>query len=71
MSGNNQTDQIGIYGEKGIPSPSNAPGARYSSISWVDNEGSFWIFGGSGYDAGKEIAIRSNTFQYSFVGIFE
>jgi hypothetical protein len=54
MSGSNQTDQKGIYGNKGIPSPSNVPGGRRGLISWVDNEGLFWIFSGHGYDNSKE-----------------
>jgi hypothetical protein len=45
---------MGIYGNKGISSPSNVPGGRYGSISWVDNEGLFWIFGGYSYDNGEE-----------------
>jgi hypothetical protein len=56
ISGSNLTNQRGIYGNKGIPSLSNDPGARRGSISWVDKEGSFWIFGGVGYASGtKEI----------------
>jgi hypothetical protein len=53
MSGSSQENQNGIYGNKGVPSLSNIPGGRYGLASWVDNEGSFWIFGGSGND-GKE-----------------
>jgi hypothetical protein len=50
ISGSNQPNQKGVYGFKGVPSQSNIPGARTYLISWVDNEGSFWIFGGNGYD---------------------
>jgi hypothetical protein len=55
MSGSSEVDQNGIYGDKGIPSQSNIPGSRDGSISWVDNDGSFWIMGGIGIDIGKEI----------------
>jgi hypothetical protein len=54
MSGTNLTLQKPIFGDKGVPSKSNILGGRSSSVSWVDNEGSFWIFGGHGYDNGKE-----------------
>jgi hypothetical protein len=54
MSGSNQGNQRGTYGNMGEPSPSNVPGARTKLLSWVDNEGSFWIFGGYGY-AGKNM----------------
>jgi hypothetical protein len=54
VSGSNQTNQKGIYGNMGVPSQSNTPGGRSGSISWVDTEGLFWIFGGGGYDKGKK-----------------
>jgi hypothetical protein len=52
MSGSDQINQKGIYGDLRVPSQSNVPGGRSGSISWVDNEGSFWIFGGHGYGIG-------------------
>jgi hypothetical protein len=52
LSGSNEPNKNGIYGTQGIPSPSNTPGSRYCVGGWVDNEGSFWIFGG-GYNNGN------------------
>jgi hypothetical protein len=49
ISGSNQINQKGIYGDKKVPFPSNIPGGREGSLCWVDNEGSFWMFGGKGY----------------------
>jgi hypothetical protein len=46
ISGSNEPNQDTIYGVKGVPSEANVPGGRQGSVSWVDNEGSFWIFGG-------------------------
>ncbi|MBE0644968.1 MAG: hypothetical protein IH600_12870, partial [Bacteroidetes bacterium] len=46
MSGSNQANQSGNYGTIGVPLSTNTPGARRASISWVDNDGKFWIFGG-------------------------
>jgi hypothetical protein len=57
MSGSEEPGQNGIYGDKGVPSQINVPGERQGSTGWVDNEGSFWIFGGLGYDKGKENKI--------------
>jgi hypothetical protein len=54
LSGSDQPNQKAIYGNKGVPSSSNVPGAREGSIGWVDNEGIFWIFGGSGLNNGNE-----------------
>ncbi len=47
ISGSDQTDQVGIYGTKGVPDPSNVPGARAYPIRWTDANGKFWLFGGS------------------------
>lgn len=49
MSGSNSTNQSGSYGVKGVPSPSNIPGARGSSYCWQDSSGNFWLFGGGFY----------------------
>ncbi len=35
-----------VYGIKGVASPSNTPGARNSSQTWVDSAGNLWLFGG-------------------------
>ncbi len=42
--------QPGVYGVLGMPEYTNAPGARFSSPSWVDTSGNLWLFGGQGYD---------------------
>jgi len=40
-----------VYGIKGVPAPGNIPGARsLGSISWTDNVGDLWLFGGSADD---------------------
>ena len=41
--------QNGNYGTLGVPSLSNLPEAREDMISWIDNYGNFWLFGGTGY----------------------
>jgi len=55
VSGSDAKKQKGIYGTIGITSPSNIPGARDTSTSWIDSNGNLWLFGGWGYDsAGNE-----------------
>jgi N-acetylneuraminic acid mutarotase len=49
VSGSNSTNALGVYGTKGQADPSNQPGARSGSISWIDNSGNLWLFGGNGY----------------------
>ena len=46
VSGANTTDAVGVYGTKGVPDVANVPGARGSSVSWADDYGNFWLFGG-------------------------
>ena len=41
----------GVYGTKGVGSPSNIPGGRQGSISWIDSNNNLWLFGGFGFDA--------------------
>ena len=53
MNGDNVINQPGFYGEKGVASPSNKPGARYVSCSWKDAYDEIWMFGGYGYDASQ------------------
>jgi hypothetical protein len=51
MSGSDVIDQHGVYGIKGTPDPANVPGSRYYAVSWIDDSGNLWLFGGYGYDA--------------------
>ncbi len=49
MSGDKTRNEYGVYGTKGVPDCANYPGARESSVSWTDTNGSLWLFGGNGY----------------------
>lgn len=49
VGGSNSVSVVGSYGAIGVASPSNNPGARGRSTSWVDNNGDFWMFGGYGF----------------------
>jgi len=40
----------GVYGSLDVASPSNAPGGRTTGLSWTDESGHLWLFGGNGYD---------------------
>ena len=44
--------QPGVYGTEYQFAPSNSPGARNSgALSWTDQSGKLWLFGGFGYDS--------------------
>jgi hypothetical protein len=47
MSGSSLPNQSDSYGVKGQPSPTNSLGARAYATGWRDNDGYFWMFGGS------------------------
>ncbi|MFX1451691.1 MAG: Kelch repeat-containing protein [Promethearchaeota archaeon] len=49
VSGTDLTNQLGIYGTKGVADSSNVPGARNYGISWIDSNNTLWLFGGYGY----------------------
>jgi N-acetylneuraminic acid mutarotase len=51
VSGSSSEGQAGVYGTQGVPSASNAPGARVPNASWTDTAGNFWLFGGFGIDS--------------------
>ena len=55
ISGNTIRNAFGIYGTQGVPSTSIYPGARYSAVGGIDSSGSFWLFGGQGYDSNGNI----------------
>jgi hypothetical protein len=45
-SGSSTENAVGVYGAKGTPAPGNVPGARYSSMTWIDGNGNLWLLGG-------------------------
>jgi N-acetylneuraminic acid mutarotase len=62
VSGDSKYDQPGIYGTRGIAAAANKPGARHNSVSWTDNKGNLWLFGGRGsswYSSGRGFSWES------------
>jgi len=43
----NSVNQSPTFGTQGVGSTTNSPGARYGSVSWTDNAGNIWLFGGN------------------------
>jgi len=39
----------GTYGTLGVPAPANSPEGRFSSVSWKDDKGDLWLFGGRAF----------------------
>ena len=64
MSGSNTGNQSGAYGTKGVPGAGNMPGARAGSISWTDNSGNLWLFGGEGKDSAGNNGRLNDLWRY-------
>jgi N-acetylneuraminic acid mutarotase len=56
--------QPGAYGPSGVPARGNIPGARSDVASWIDAGGNFWLFGGSGFDAGGNAGFLNDLWEY-------
>ncbi|NRA68012.1 MAG: hypothetical protein HRU19_26250 [Pseudobacteriovorax sp.] len=41
-------DSMRDWGTQGVSAPENWPGYRYSTVTWTDQDGNLWLFGGSG-----------------------
>jgi N-acetylneuraminic acid mutarotase len=50
VSGNNFQNSPGVYGELGVPDPTNSIGARRYTDGRIDQDGIVWVFGGDGHD---------------------
>ncbi len=50
VKGDNQVNQVGVYGVQCLPDSSNKSGGRTGSVSWTDGVGNLWLFGGYGFD---------------------
>jgi N-acetylneuraminic acid mutarotase len=57
--------QPGMYGTLGIPAPTNIPGSRYNAATWVDVNGNFWLFGGTGQDVDGLSAVLNDLWMYA------
>ncbi|NVM52731.1 MAG: hypothetical protein HWN66_03425 [Candidatus Helarchaeota archaeon] len=64
VSGNYSANQLGSYGQQGVPAATNVPGARAYSVSWTDTAGNLWLFGGDGYD-NASVGLLNDLWKYS------
>lgn len=64
-------NQFGSYGSQGFPSITNIPGARYSSVSWIDSSDNLWLFGGDGKASTGPDGFLADLWKYTncFVGV--
>jgi len=53
----------GVYGVQGTPNAKNIPGGRLGAVSWRDNQGNFWLFGGGGLDAVENFGFLNDLWR--------
>ncbi|HUA16662.1 MAG TPA: hypothetical protein VMG31_15315 [Verrucomicrobiae bacterium] len=57
--------QSGNYGTVGVAGSNNIPGARFQPASWTDASGTFWMFGGNGFDSVGNESPMNDVWKYS------
>ena len=65
QSGTNLVNQFGANGTMGVPSSTNIPGGRYSSVPVFDNWGNLWLFGGIGYPGALGLGRLNELWRYT------
>jgi N-acetylneuraminic acid mutarotase len=65
VSGAGTTNVSGQYGIAGVAAPTNAPGARFTAVSWSDASGNLWLFGGEGYDANGVNGALNDLWEFT------
>ncbi len=66
VNGSNTGDPAPVYGTRGIPSPTNTPGARiHGASTWLDGNGNLWLFAGEGYNPnGSGTVLKNDVWEY-------
>jgi len=65
VSGSQLVNHSGSYGTLGTANASNVPGGRYYSSAWLGKDGSFWLYGGAGFDSTGQVGYMSDLWKYS------
>ena len=55
----------GVYGTLGVADHGNIPGARKDMTTWTDNQGNFWLFGGTGFDVNDTYGLLNDLWEFS------
>ena len=57
--------RVGVYGTLGESATGNSPGSRNKAISWTDDAGHLWLFGGNGYDANGDLGFLNDLWEFN------
>ncbi len=55
----------GVYGAKGVASPTNTPGGREQAVTWIDASGNLWLFGGLGFDSTGMTGYLNDLWEFN------
>jgi N-acetylneuraminic acid mutarotase len=61
----NGNGREGFYGQLGVPSKDNLPGGRDSAVSWTDPSGTYWLFGGEGFDSAHVWGYLNDLWKFN------
>ena len=64
IKGNNTLNNLGVYGTINNPLPANNPGSRDKMVTWTDNNGKFWFFGGEGYHSTSSDQYLNDVWKF-------
>ncbi len=64
IGGSNVRNQPVSYGVPGTPSVSNLPPGRLAPAAWIDGNGNFWFFGGSGFDGQGTLGWLNDLWEF-------
>jgi N-acetylneuraminic acid mutarotase len=56
--------QPGVYGSLGTAASTSVPGARQTAVSWTDQSGNLWLFGGWGVVANGATGYLNDMWEY-------
>jgi len=65
VSGSNTAGAPGNWGVMGSAAAANVPSARNSAAAWIDSNGNFWLFGGSGVDSNNVGGLLNDLWEYT------
>ena len=57
--------ETGVYGTQGVASANNVPPPRDSAVSWTDNSGNLWLFGGEGFTSGTTSGMFNDLWEFN------
>lgn len=68
IDGSNTTlnhGQPGVYGTEGVAAATNIPGGRSNAVSWIDQAGNLWLFGGQGFDSQDNNGYLNDLWEFN------